>query len=166
MRKHLLPPFGRALLNQRQRGQHPDRVWVIYGNDCWNRKPVDAPVLCVPGDYVPLRYDWSLLAGVPADIVYRDGEFIHALAAEVARFAAPVNVCYRLDGFETIDIVGFFGSATAREPVDAFLCMERSRPCVDAIWTRDAEIDYLARSWAWLAAAAEDRLAHGQRQSA
>ena len=117
MSKRLLPPFGRALLTQRQRGQHPERVWIIYGRDCWERRPTDAPVLCVPDDYAPGRYDWSLLAGLPADIVWRDGGFIHALAAEVAQFAAPVNVCYRLMGFSDLDIIGFFGDAAQREPV-------------------------------------------------
>ncbi len=167
MSKRILPPLGRQLLFARKRGQHPARVWVLYGDDCWQRQPTDAPVLCVPGDYTPGRYNWSLLAGVPADIVWRGGEWIHALAAEVAMFAAPVNVHYRLHGFDTVTLMGFFGGGTQTEPVDAFLFLERWRTGVASIWTDDAEADYRDRENAWYASAVEDCLSHGrQKQTA
>lgn len=139
-----LPAYGRALLAQRERGEHPPLVWVIYGSD-WRRGSwARLPRLCVGEDYSPGTYDWSVLSGIPAGIVWRQGEKVHELAAEVARATAPVMVHFMGTGEWPYAI----GRAVHHD-VCTFLYGAREYPELAALWSVDDERDYLARERAW-----------------
>lgn len=88
-----LPAWGKALKGARDAGNHPARVWVLVGDD-WSRLPEDAPSVAVrASEWAAGAIDWSVLAGVRADVVDRDGmETVYPVAAEVAEHAAPVFI--------------------------------------------------------------------------
>ena len=90
MRRGKLPAYGRDLITKRDAGQHPDRVWVLVGDD-WSRRPVNAPALCIKSADPAAGFDWSICTGLPVHVVDRGGD-VAAVAAAVARFAAPVVV--------------------------------------------------------------------------
>jgi hypothetical protein len=89
-----LPAYGRALLERRRAGDHPDLVYVIIGDD-WGRLPIDAHV-CIKPDRAPGTTDWLPLAGVAVRMVVRDipmgFERLLAIAGEVACVAAPIHL--------------------------------------------------------------------------
>lgn len=156
----MLPAYGAGLKNARDRGQHPERVWVIYGND-WARRPDGAASVCVGEDYEPSRINWAVLAGLPAHVVWRSGERICEIVAEVAYYAAPV-------------VVHFFGTGewpreqgkAYQEPAEMFLYPARHWPEIATLWTDEREADYLAREAAWRQAMIEDALNRERRQTA
>lgn len=64
-----LPAFGRALLQQRRQGQHPQSITVIYGEDWRGVKP---PRLGLrPLQYQPGLVDWRVVAGVKVELIDR-----------------------------------------------------------------------------------------------
>lgn len=128
-----LPAYGRELLQQREAGQHPARVVVIYGDD-WRPPNEQDRRVCVGSDYAPGVYDWSLLAGLPVTLLTRHTALMCELAAEVAAHAAPVEVHSQRGAF----------------PVEMILY--RNHPG----WPGVAEDDYRARLAEWDAAHIED----------
>lgn len=87
-----LPPYGRAVMEARDGGDL-ELVRVFYGTDCWQHAKDNAPALCVPAqDYEAGKYDWTLVAGLPVEMVWLDGDKAQELAAELAAQAAPVTV--------------------------------------------------------------------------
>lgn len=87
-----LPPYGRELLTARESGNHPNEIVVVYGAACWQSRPDGAVSVCVDESYQHGVYDWSLLAGVPARVIWLSGENVFDLVAEVASVTAPVIV--------------------------------------------------------------------------
>lgn len=93
MTRRKLPPYGRRIATRRDAGNHPPRIWVLFGND-WQRRPEYA--MCIkPQDYQPSVYDWSVCRGIPVHViertrVERPERDALRLAAEVAEFTAPV----------------------------------------------------------------------------
>jgi len=84
-----LPAYGRELREQRDAGMHPERILIIYGDAI--TRPDGA--LCVfAADYQPGTIDWSVVAGVPVDIEWRNGELARELVAELAAATAPVYI--------------------------------------------------------------------------
>jgi len=88
-----LPPYARQIRAERDRGYHPPRIWVLFGDD-WGRRP-DSAVCVRPGEYQPGEYDWSFCAGVPVSVVERTyvsqpARNAMRLAAEIAATTAPV----------------------------------------------------------------------------
>lgn len=86
-----LPAYGRALVDARRAGNHPERVAFVFGDD-W-RAP--QPRLALrPDDYERGKYDLRPVAGVPVDLHQRSeehGKFLE-LAGELARWAAEVRL--------------------------------------------------------------------------
>ena len=89
-RRLKLPPYGKRLVEMRNAGNHPERVWVIVGKD-WSRLPSDNPSLCIPHDYTPGVFDYSLLVGLRVEIVWRSGDAITP-AVEMMPYASPIIV--------------------------------------------------------------------------
>lgn len=147
-----LPPYGAKLLKQRNARVTPARVWVIFGRDCWERLPVNAPTIAISDEtFAPGLYDWTPVVGVPVHLVWRSGpkEKAMPLVAELAQATAPV-------------VVHFFGDGdfpyTAGQPfqIDAeeFL-YEMQRFGLDpgsTCWSAHAAEDYNARWWEYHAA--------------
>lgn len=150
------PAFGRQLYHARARGQHPPRAWVIYGEHCFARRPAGAPSLCVDLDYRSHTLDWSILVGLPAHVVWRDGERIRELVAEVAYFAAPVTV-----HFISAGLWPYAPGQAVQMPAEDFLYCA----AIDgSLWSPALEADYLARTREWECALIEDALARHDRQ--
>jgi hypothetical protein len=86
-----LPAYGRALVDARRAGNHPERVAFVFGDD-WR---VPQPRLALrPEDYERGKFDLRPVAGVPVDLHQRSdehGKFLD-LAGEVARWAAEVRL--------------------------------------------------------------------------
>lgn len=122
-----LPPYGRALLDQRELGHHPSRIYVWYGDRWWER-PKDAPCLCVGLDYTHGQYDWRVVAGVPVDLVWHGGRRIRRLVAEIAAHS-PLLVVH---------------TPRTRVHADTFLASYRQRRR-HPLWSAEAERDYLGR---------------------
>lgn len=148
-----LPAYGRELLQARQAGRHPARVWVIFSQD-WGRRPADVPVLCVkPLEWVAGLLDWGLVAGVRVDVVNRDeAESVYPFAAEIARVAAPVYVHSRwpedADPFEAWPDAP--GDAICEDISHAAFCRRAWDQAAGTMrwppwWSEDLERDYRAR---------------------
>lgn len=88
-----LPPFGLQLARMRGRGQHPERIWVIYGHD-WSRKPNSGYAIFVkPEDAKPGVYKWSICAGILVHVVLQElDEAGYRLACDIGKRTAPVIV--------------------------------------------------------------------------
>lgn len=62
-----LPPYGRALLDARRQGRHPEVVHVLYGE-----RPGRLPfprLVVYPQRFCPGRFDWRVVAGVRVVVV-------------------------------------------------------------------------------------------------
>ena len=154
-----LPPYAKPLLQERLAGKHPARVWVIRGDgkDRWDRRPVDAPCLCVGEDFAAGMYDWTIVAGVPVDVVWRSGEGIYDLVAELAHQTAPVTIHFVGDG------------TWPYEPGRAYRLS--ALEFLFGRWPKEAERDYLDRENEYYAAVladipAQENHADGERPSA
>lgn len=141
-----LPAYGRELLRKRERGAHPLFVKLIYGDE-WGRRDPKVPRVCVDEGYAPGMYDWHVLAGVAVEIVWRSGERICELAAEVAQVAVPVTIYHTVPDEwargDKVDIV-------------TFLYANRDHPELARLWSRQAQEDYQARESAYYRAALAD----------
>ena len=147
-----LPAFGRALLEGRLAGEHPERAWVIYGSD-WSRRPPGTAVVCIASDWLSGDTDWWPLAGLPVHIVDRGGSKLLELAAEVAEVAAPV-VVHRPCAEWTASPV------RAQEDIAELAWAAREATPEGfrwpAWWSDARDEDYRARRAAYFAALAED----------
>lgn len=144
-----LPAYGRDLLRRRLAGDHPERAWVIYGDD-WSRRPRGAAAVCVGGDWQPGTLDWWPLAGVPIHIVDRGGPQLLELAAEIAEVAAPVVVHHLSDEWT---------STPAHEQDDLAELAWAGRDGHGAWppwWGEARDLDYRARRAAYFEALAAD----------
>lgn len=69
----ILPPYGRALLDARRNGRHPEVVHVLYGD-----RPGKLPwprLVVYPERFSPGRFDWRVVAGVRVVLVDGVGAF-------------------------------------------------------------------------------------------
>jgi hypothetical protein len=143
-----LPAGGRELLHARERGEHPARVFVIFGED-WGRRPTHAPSVCIGAPWRPGETDWSVLAGVPAHVVLRGTGLAPALErlrtseliAEIARAAAPVVVHF----IAGEDWWPYEAGQAYQVDAAEWLHVERSRPELASLWNAAACADYEAR---------------------
>ena len=157
MRKRL-PAGGRNLRAARERYNAPaiERVWVIVGAD-WGRLPPDDFVLCVNPEAAPDSYDFTILAGLPVDVVSRDGAEIEPFAGEIAHCTAPVRLHWLLGEPDWPIPIG-----PHREDVADVAFCQRKLSKAGATWpswwsdTRDKE--YGARKRAYLASQAADAI--------
>jgi hypothetical protein len=121
-----LPAYGRELREARDAGMHPERILIIYGDAI--QRPDGA--LCVfAADYQPGTIDWSVVAGVPADIEWRNGELARELVAELAAVTAPVHAI--LPSGHRIEASEFLYGEMARADFP--------------LWSQDIERDYFRR---------------------
>lgn len=87
------PPYARELDRQRALGDHPQKIFVLFGTN-WDRRPQGA--LCVrPEDYRPGLYRLDVCRGIRTHVVEREriqspGRDALRLAAEIAEHTAPV----------------------------------------------------------------------------
>lgn len=148
-----MPAFGRPLLQRRMSGDHPRRVYVVYGDD-WGRRPT--PSVCVKGDWAPHRIDWTPIVGVQTHILWRSGERIRELAAEIAAEAPMVWVHWIEQGREV------------EMDVEALLFDAYHRTELARLWSPEAQADYQARNAEYYAAILADlkdsETADGSRQ--
>lgn len=94
-----LPAYAKALLAERRAGNHPLRVQVIVGQP-WRPKLAGVPMLALNAEeWAPGTFDWTACAGVAVEIIDRgmaragkSWQELAQLAAEIARYAAPVMV--------------------------------------------------------------------------
>ncbi len=155
MKPKKLPAYGRQLKRQRDSGQHPDRVWVLCGDD-WGRRPRNEVSLCVEAGYRVGTYDWSLVAGVPVHVVERGDVDAVRLAAEIARFATSVTIHWRAGPDEVFCQAG---RARQEDISDIAWCQRQQ---VDGVlrwpdwWSDTLESEYRARRKAWHRALVED----------
>ncbi len=128
-----LPPYGRAVLDARDvalaQGRALECVRVFYGTDCWQHAKDNAPSLCVPAqEYVPGKYDWAPVAGLPVEMVWLDGDLAQQLAAEIAAVAAPVTIVSGSRQWDVSDFV-FVSAPTGQD-----------------VWTPEQRADYDQRA--------------------
>lgn len=151
MKRRKLPAYGRDLKRARNAGQHPDRVWVLCGDD-WNRRPQNEPSVCVEPDYRLDHYDWSIMAGLPVHVVERGDVSTVRLAAEIAIYAAPVVVHWR--SIED-DVDAIAGRPLAQDIETIAFC---HRKAVDGVidwpewWPAMLRDSYKQRREAWYSA--------------
>jgi len=137
----MVPPgIARKLLRARERGDHPARVWVLYGEDYGK---ASAPAIAVGTDYAPGRYDWSVLAGVPVHIALRaDTEYGLRLAAEIGELAATVILHWISDPDEYLTQRRQFGQVELSEAMAA----ERDRlGSWPEYWSEQYQNGYITR---------------------
>jgi len=146
-----LPAYGRELKRARDAGDHPERVWVLAGDD-WTRRPTNAPSLAIGGDWRPGEIDWHVVAGVPVHIVDREHPHLFEIAAEVARKTAPVVVHWHPGD----DAWPYAAGRPAQIEIDAAALAERA--ALDGRWTwphwwsDDLDAVYAARRRAFILA--------------
>lgn len=92
-----LPAFGRALMERRDRGDHPQSVVVLAGADWSGWRQAEHPLahrLAVMQLVPPDAFDWSICTGLAAFIVPRGMDWVWCwhLAGVLAAYAAPVCV--------------------------------------------------------------------------
>lgn len=145
------PAYAKAVIRERDLGNHPERIWVIFGND-WGRRP--AVSVCVrPGDYTPGAFDWRWCGGVSVNVVERDKVDAEdrdsvQLSIEIAKFTAPVFICWEDDfGTHKVDIADFMDSNRDRN---------RKR------WNKTAVAKYLLRRETYYASICSALLARDQ----
>lgn len=117
----LLPPYGKALVEQRKKGLHPEKIWVLFGDD-WRRRPTDHPSLCIkPSEYKKNKYKWLICSGYPVFVIDRrrhtgSREIALDLCEDIAIHTAPVYYCWiankadwpYLEGKQYYEDISFF----------------------------------------------------------
>lgn len=126
------PPYGKELLSARDRGECPDRVFVVYGKNCWRSRPEGGHSICVPADYSPAMYDWECVAGLPVELLWLDGDSATELVKELAAITAPIYV--RLPSGRTMSPIEF----------------------LYRVWSHEEETDYLERWYSFYQAVLAD----------
>lgn len=143
MRRGKLPAYGRDLITLRDAGQHPDRVWVLVGDD-WSRRPVNAPSLCIKTADRAEGFDWSICAGLPVHVVDRCGDVL-GVAAAVARYAAPVVVHWIYGEEDWPAPLGGKGQADVTVLMWSLRERVKSGFRFTCGWSDDLDADYRAR---------------------
>jgi hypothetical protein len=136
----------------REQGEHPARVWVLWGDD-WGRRPSGA--LCVSPRDPDL--DWACCLGLPVHLVARCGEDFAAVAAQIAVSAAPV-ICHWPAA--TWDDWLYWAADGRRAQADIADLADAARgwsiQSWPTWWSDDLERDYRARRELYLEALCHD----------
>lgn len=90
----MLPAYARAIVQARERGDHPPLVSVLYVTTWFRSVVLPQQVQVMAEEYRAGRYDFYWCAGVPVIAVNydRDASEFAALVVELARVTAPVFV--------------------------------------------------------------------------
>lgn len=165
--------FARALVTARDRGQHPERVWVLAGDDWTPPSMPNGAVIALRASDDPEGIHWWPLAGLPVHIAWRGHPRWWCLACLIARHTAPVVL--HPSPYAALPLALAQGGHATEESPAVDWSMSLSPYDVQALfplwgtlradapsdWARTDEEDYRARRAAWLvehtASACRDR---------
>lgn len=85
-----LPPYGKAIRDDRDNKNHPNWVVVHYSDKWAYPDGITPSIMLLKQDYAPGVFDFSFLAGLPVTVQVCDDVDTVPLMVELARFAAPV----------------------------------------------------------------------------
>jgi len=143
-----LPSFGRRLVDLRERGDDPPRVWVLAGDD-WRRRPHGAPMLAIRSHEDPRRLDWSIVRRIPVHVVGRGHPALSAVAGAIAWHGAPTVVHWLADEIDA------WPDEPGRQQADVASIARGERVLARGVWPSwwsDAlELDYADRLRAYCA---------------
>lgn len=154
-----LPAYGRELQHARERWRGPpiNRVLVIIGRD-WGRLPADEFCVCASPDHPPEYYDWSVLAGLPVDVVARDGTDIEPYAGKIGEWGAPVRLHWLLSEPDWPVPMGRYQVDIAEAAFCRRVFSESGAGRWPDWWSDSRDRQYAARKLAWQASQAADTL--------
>lgn len=95
----MLPPYARAIVDERNAGRHPAGI-VVALSDEWQKvtHALYPGVLALEADYLAGKYEWWFCAGVPLFVLAggRQAATWLALAGELGEVTAPVTVYHSI----------------------------------------------------------------------
>lgn len=154
-----LPPYGKALRQMRDLGQHPNWVLVGYMDNWCRPEQFSYPVINIPKqDYEKGVYDFSILAGL-AVYVSSDSfneDVLFDLLIEVATHASLVRVFFPFQKSEHL---------ADREFSDLLWCYRKPNSELGRFdwprgWSDQLNFDYVRRRDALLAFLSGDTVIH------
>ena len=163
----MLPPYARAILNDRMSGRHPEMILITIGAQWTRIHDHRYPFVFVPeADYLRGRYDFYFVAGVPV-MLYAEAtetETWLRLAGQLADHTAPVGVWSVMHEGTEVDAV-MRSIRDRRWLADAWWLELDARTGWPAWWSDDRDIHYglMREKWAAEQRALEGALHVGRR---